>query len=124
MAKESLWTERRKARENAYFHEDERQKIQALKLKRSEAQAFLAHTHDVIEKFERGFSPISGGHMFRAYIADDVVLDCPEEGVLTLPYDTLKKLLKAAENGDHDTLKKWQRFIDVALQNEEQRKNP
>lgn len=115
------WNEMKRAREEEYFLKEEREKIRAHKAKRDEARAFLARTHDVINNFERGFSPISGGSMFRAYIGDDVVLDCPEEGTLTLPYDTLEKLLKTAGNPESDLLEKWRQYLSIAMESQEEK---
>lgn len=119
MAKASSWDEMRKAREEEYFLKDEREKIATLKARRAEERGFLEDTHQVIRNFGRGFSPISGGSIFKAYIGDDVVLDCPEEGVLTIPYDTVEKLLKEARNPESDVLERWRQFVEHSLESEQ-----
>ena len=115
MAKSS-WDDMRRAREAEYFLKDEREKISALKAQRQETAASLEQTHETIKNFTRGFSPISGGKIFRAYVGNDVILDCPEEGVITLPYDTLEKLLLATEKNETSKLEKWREFITYALE--------
>lgn len=105
----------KRAREEEYFLRDERAKIAALKAERDQKRQFLENTHEVIRNFGRGFSPVSGGRMFKAYIGDDIVLDCPEEGVLTIPYDTLETLLKEAKKPGSAATEKWQQFLEVAF---------
>lgn len=120
MAKSSSWDAMKRAREEEYFLKEERAKVSALKARQDEARAFLEKTHQVIRGFNRGFSPISGGSMFRAHVGDDVVLDCPEEGVLTLPYDTLEKLLAEAKKPQSDLLDKWREYLHIALESSEE----
>ena len=120
MAQTSSWDDMKRAREEEYFLRDERAKIAALKANREEKRAFLCQTHVVIRNFGRGFSPISGGSIFRAYIGDDVVLDCPEEGALTIPYDTLEKLIKEAGKPESEMHQQWLQFLEVALDSTEE----
>ena len=109
------WDNLKKAREEEYFLKDEREKIAALKAQREAALEFITLTKEKIAEFERGFSPIRGKNMFRANIAGDQVLDCPEEGTLTITYDVLEKLLKEARKAESDVLVKWEQFVEVAI---------
>lgn len=115
MSTTSSWDNLKKAREEEYFIKEEREKIAALKAEREKSLAFLAKTKEKLEHFERGFSPINGKRVFRANIAGDLVLDCPEEGTVTMTYDVLQALLKEAKKADSEILPKWEMFVEVAL---------
>lgn len=109
------WDKLKKVREEEFFVKEERAKIAAIKAERAAATQFLTETKEKMETFERGFSPISGKSMFRATVADFTVLDCPEEGTITLTYDVLQDILTEAKKSDSDVLKTWERFLDVAM---------
>lgn len=114
----SSWDDMKRVREEEYFMKEEQAKVAALKAKRSKEQAYLQNTHAAIEKFQRGYSPISGANLFKAKVGAHTVLDAPEEGVLLLPYDTLVELLTAATSHvDSEMVTDWKRFLDVALNN-------
>ena len=115
MSTTSSWDQLKKVREEEFFYKDERDKIAALKAQREKSRAFMTETKEKMAAFERGFSPVRGMNMFRANIAGDLVLDCPEEGTVTMTYDVLEKLLKEAKLAESDMLKKWEQFIEVAI---------
>lgn len=109
------WDNLKKAREEEYFLKDEREKIAALRAKREAALEFIAETKNKMATFERGFSPVRGKNMFRATVAGNLVLDCPEEGTLTMTYDVLETILKEAKKTESELLTKWAQFVEVAL---------
>ena len=115
MSTTSSWDQLKKVREEEYFLKEEREKVAALKAKRAKSLEFLTETKEKMEAFERGFSPLRGMSMFRANIAGDLILDCPEEGTVTMTYDVLQALLKEAKKADSEILPKWEMFVEVAL---------
>ena len=115
MSTTSSWDQLKKVREEEYFLKEEREKIAALKAQREKSLEFLAETKEKMKTFERGFSPVRGKSMFRANIAGEIVLDCPEEGTVTLTYDVLQTLIREAKKAESEALPLWERFIEVAL---------
>ena len=115
MSTTSSWDQLKKVREEEYFYKDERDKVAALKAEREQSRAFMEVTKEKMKDFERGFSPISGKNMFRANVDGDIVLDCPEEGTLTMTYDTLEAIIKAARKGEDAHITKWAQYLEVAI---------
>lgn len=109
------WDKLKKVREEEFFVKEERAKVAALKEKREAELQFLTETKNKMATFERGFSPIRGKSMFRANVAGFTILDCPEEGTVTLTYDVLQDILTEAKKAESDVIKTWERFLEVAM---------
>ena len=115
----SSWDDLKRVREEEYFIKEEREKLNKLRDKLAEDNAYIIKTKEAISKFERGFSPISGASFFKSHVHGHDFLDCPEEGSVLMTYDTLKAIIRAAELRAEDVINAWDKYLRGAETAEE-----
>lgn len=101
----------KKAKEEEFFHKEQQNQLQALREKMFVKTEQAREAQERFKNFQEGHSPVTGGKFFKARVGESIVLDCPEEGAMMLTYDSLMSLVKAAKEGNEETLKLWQAFL-------------
>lgn len=106
----SSWDERKRVREEEYFLKEEKEKLRRLREKSHNSETVRAHAQEALSNFRRGFSPITGAPMFKVTVDGIDVVDCPEEGLMMLTYDTLENILIDAGESPAK-VKNWLTFL-------------
>lgn len=108
----SSWDEMKRIREDEYFHKQEQEQLKKLKEKAINPEANVDRGLEVIRAFTTGKSPLSGGSLYQATVAGVPIIDCPEEQVVTLSYQTLKNLIEKSQQNEDTHIGAWNIFLN------------
>lgn len=106
------WDDKKRAREDEYFHREEQTKVKKIRTKKERAAIREIEGKEIFASLKKIKSPITGAKMFKATVTDEDFLDCPEEKTLLISYKTLRKIMRTVEDDDIHTLDTWRTFLD------------
>lgn len=108
----SSWDDMKRSREEEFIQREEREKLAKLREKVLQKTAHIQQSADALASFERGFSPLRGGAMYKKEVAGEHILDCPQEGSVMMTYTTLSHILTEASRSESESLEHWRQFIE------------
>lgn len=113
------WDDLKRVKEEEYFLREEKEKLRRLRDQVTSEERGRANAQEALSNFQKGHSPITGATMYRASVDDIDIIDCPEEGVLMMTYNTLETLLDAAADPKSPLIKSWRHFLKSAAVKDE-----
>lgn len=111
-AQQVNWDDKKRAREEEYFHREEKDKVEKLRDEKEKLATHEVEGQEIFAPLKKVSSPITGASMFKSTVTDEDFLDCPEEKTMMISYKTLRKIMRNAEDGDKHFTDTWRTFLD------------